>query len=84
MVGKPWFQTELERVTGERWKVTAGQSAVSLRCSHGMKVFVPYPVSLERPFLNDEAEKRFVGKVLMAHRPWGEVKLDRWAHLSFG
>ena len=73
MVVKPWFQAELERVTRERWRLTQSKTGMVLRCSHGMRIFRPYPKGLERPFLNDTAEREFVGKVLPAHRPWEEV-----------
>ena len=85
MASKPWFQEELERVTGEPWRVTAREGAMTLRCNHGMRVFVPYPPGLQRPFLNEVAERSFVGKVLPAHRPYadraqhvGEVNIATW------
>ena len=72
---KSWFRVELEKVTREPWHVTMNKSDMAIRCSHGMKVFVPYPPGLDRPFLNDADERRFVGKVLPAHRPWEEVRV---------
>lgn len=84
MAAKPWFQTELERVTEEPWRVSLGERGMAIRCTHGMRVHVPFPVGLDRPFLNDVAERQFVGKVLPAHRPWAEVKVKRWPIPSFG
>lgn len=81
-MAKPWFQAELEWATREPWRVTMRKADMAIRCSHGMKVFVPYPVGLKRPFLNDTAERQFVGKVLPAHRPWAEVKIPWAAALS--
>ena len=75
MAVKPWFQIELERVTRERWLVTTQGGKMSLRCQHGMKIFVPFPAGLDRPFLNDTAERQFVGKILPAHRPFAEVRI---------
>ena len=79
---KPWFQIELERATQEKWRVTVKPTAIALMCGHGMKVFVPYPLGQERPFLNLDAERNFVGKILPAHRPWAEVKIP-WPTLRY-
>lgn len=75
MATKPWFQTELERVTHEKWRVTRNEHGMAVKCTHGMLISVPYPAGLDRPFLNDAAERQFVGHVLPAHRPWEEVKV---------
>lgn len=64
---KPWFQREMERVTGERWKVLFLPNSVRIECPHGMLITVPHPPGLVRPFLNDEAERAFVGKALRQH-----------------
>ena len=84
MAVKPWFQIELERVTGERWRVTLAKSGTAIRCGHGMRITIPHPVGLDRPFLNDAAERHFVGSVLPAHRPWAEVRKDEWAEILSG
>ena len=73
MPDKFWFQRELERVTVEHWYVTVRQSDVSVSCSHGMRISVPFPSGFDRPFLNDAAERRFVGQVLIQHRPWADM-----------
>lgn len=72
MTSKPWFQQELERETKEHWRVTTKPTGISVTCSHGMSIFVPFPPGLDRAFLNDTAEARFVGKVLVGHRPWAD------------
>ena len=43
MPEKPWFQIELERVTREHWRVTTKSGSTSVACSHGMRIFVPFP-----------------------------------------
>ena len=78
---KPWFQTELERVTREKWRVTSAERGTAIKCSHGMLITVPHSAGLDRPFLNDTAEREFVSKVLPAHRPWEEVKVP-WPMLT--
>lgn len=70
MPEKPWFQIELERVTREHWRVTTKSGSTSVACSHGMRIFVPFPPGLDKPFPNEAAERRFVGQVLYGHRPW--------------
>lgn len=78
-MSKPWFQTELERVTRERWQVKPHVDAYGIengkavRCQHGMSVLVMFPQGLDRPFLNTAVERSFVGRILPAHRPWEEV-----------
>ena len=65
---KPWFHKELERMTQERWDVKFMPNSVRLECPHGMFITVPHPPGLDRPFLNDEAERRFVGIALKNHQ----------------
>ena len=65
---KPWFWRELERVTREPWGVVVMPHSIKAECRHGFLVGIPYPVGLDRPFLNDEAERDFVSKVLRAHK----------------
>ena len=64
---RPWFQHELERVTGERWSVLTMPTTTRIECPHGGLFFVAHPHGLNRPFLNDTNERGFVRKALMVH-----------------
>ena len=63
----PWFQQELERVTGETWTARFRITDLVVTCNHGMRMFVPYPNGLGKPFLSRDAERHFVGALLVRH-----------------
>lgn len=67
MNAMPWFQAELERMTGEKWTARFRVTDLVVTCGHGFKVTVPYPFMGDKPFLTHDQERHFVGKALTAH-----------------
>lgn len=80
-MAKPWFQKELERITHERWQVKPSGAAVVIKCTHGMQITVLNSPGQDKPFLNEHAERQFVGKIMPAHRPFEEV-IVRWPEFA--
>jgi len=68
-----WIKSVLEHSTSETWIVAddprSSKKSLYVKCvPHGMWVLVPYVnPSLNQPFLTQDDERKFVGKVLRQH-----------------
>ena len=63
-----YIETALERVTNEKWLVLYRETDMYVRCDrHGMRISVPYVPGWKVPFQSQDAERKFVGKVLVHH-----------------